>query len=162
VPLDERFGLQRAAGKLIEAALHQPRLKGVTAPIDAGGNPAGAVPPQPGRLRGPSLTSLQLPGQDQPATAQEGAGGDPRGPAAAAVTADWSPMFHAAWSRTASALAFTGGGLRGAVNPAAPACGRGGLPRRSVPIGRYSVGVDARVDAVVLDGRRCSIHPCVS
>jgi hypothetical protein len=38
------------------------------------------------------------------------AGGDPPGPAAAAVTADWSPMLHAAWSRTASAWAFTAEG----------------------------------------------------
>jgi hypothetical protein len=36
VLLDERFGLQRAAGKLIETDLHPPHLDGVTAPIDRG------------------------------------------------------------------------------------------------------------------------------
>jgi hypothetical protein len=36
VPLDERLGRQREAGKLIGADLHQPYLDGVTAHIDRG------------------------------------------------------------------------------------------------------------------------------
>jgi hypothetical protein len=36
VPLGERFGLQRAAGKLIEAHLHPTYLDGITAHIDRG------------------------------------------------------------------------------------------------------------------------------
>jgi hypothetical protein len=65
-------------------------------------------------------------------------------------------------------LGVHGGGLRDGGNPAAPACGPGGLPCRSVPTGRYSVGADAQVDAAVPDDCRCAgcgrwpVHPYVS
>src|SRR4051812_16403246 len=70
VLLDERLGLQRDAGELIEADLHQPYLNGVAALIECGAHPAGAVPLQPVRpppraavLLGVPLGQLVGPGQ---------------------------------------------------------------------------------------------------
>src|SRR3712207_8244316 len=60
---------------------------------------------------GPAVQLLPLVRRSGPVGDRRGeAGGDPGGPAAETVTADWPPMFHAAWSSTASASAFTAEG----------------------------------------------------
>ena len=47
VLLDERSDFDAQRGKLIETDLHLPYLDGLTAPLDRGAHPAGAVPPRP-------------------------------------------------------------------------------------------------------------------
>jgi hypothetical protein len=99
----------------------------------------------------PSNSPHSFAGQDQSATAGQE-------PAETPVTGCWDGDGRLVTDVARCVVEYRccpdshGGGLRGVVNLAAPACGPGGLSRRSVPIGRYSVGVDARVDAAVPDG----------
>jgi hypothetical protein len=72
----ERCGFHRAAGTVIETDLGQPYLDGVTAPIDRGRT--GRALSHPSRSAAWTVAHpLRLPGQHQPATAGEEAGGDP-------------------------------------------------------------------------------------
>src|SRR3954449_2841045 len=88
----------------------------------------GEARPDPVGVLGPSLTSRRLPDQDQPATA----GG--KSPAQTPVTGCWNGDGRLVTDvprcvvKDRCCLGLYRGGLRGAANPAAPACGPGGLP----------------------------------
>src|SRR5919107_297768 len=90
--------------------------------------------------RSACLTVTHLPPVARSGPAGDGRGRSrrrPRGPDVAGVTADWSPMFHVAWSRTAFDFAFTAEGcaLRQTQRrpPAAPAPPAPGGAGRALP-----------------------------
>jgi hypothetical protein len=92
-PDDLRLGCRAA-----DACRRTPSGTAATAGAAACGGASRLAPP----ARSSVSTSRRPRGKD--------AGGDPRGPAAETATADWSPMSHAAWSRTTAASAFTAEG----------------------------------------------------
>jgi hypothetical protein len=212
VPRDERLGLHRAAGKVIETDLHQPHTWTASPRTSTAGEPGGRCPtpassavatrggparhttrsplrpvgpPTPPRSPATRLPSRRRLPTNTPQLQRSNAGAAacggasrPAPPARAPVRTSRRPQGKEAGGDPPGTgccdgdgrlvtdvarcvveyrfcLGVHGGGLRDAANPAAPARGRGGLPRRSVPTGRYSAGVDGRVDAAILDGRRC-------